>query len=199
MTTGSKPTKIDPSFYDSLDESEKKAWSLFEDGVSDRKSYFHTPIVISKSNKGVAKPRTMVLRKVNRGLLELQFHTDKRSLKVREIASDNLGAVLVYDMEYKIQIRIEAEFRIVEDLHIIQKRWSGMRDMSKECYAVGKPPGTKISDPTRLESLGDGADNFAILSASVLQMEWLYLCYKGNRRALFDYRLGECAKGWLVP
>ena len=74
-----------------------------------------------------------------------------------------------------------------------------MRDISKECYAVAKPPGTKISDPIRLEFSDDGADNFAILSARVVQMEWLYLCYKGNRRALFDYSSGTCEKGWLVP
>jgi len=194
-----KSQNIDPSFYNSLEESEKYAWSLLEAGIKDRKSYFHTPVVISKSKLGTVSPRTMVLRGVNQTALELQFHTDRRSNKVNEIALNKIGAILVYDMATKVQVRIEAEFRIVNNANTLEERWSKMGSMSKECYAVSKPPGFEVQDPSNLEFDDDGADNFSILSAKVLQMEWLYLCYKGNRRALFDYRTEQFARSWLVP
>ena len=68
MSVKSKNT--DPIFYNSLDESEKNAWSLFEAGIKDRKSYFHTPVVVSKTKTGTVNPRTMVFRAENRSALE---------------------------------------------------------------------------------------------------------------------------------
>ncbi len=197
MSVKSKNT--DPTFYNSLDESEKNAWWLFEAGIKDRKSYFHTPVVVSKTKTGAVNPRTMVLRAVNRSALELQFHTDKRSNKINEFAVNKSGAVLVYDMATKVQVRIDAEFRIIDDPAILENRWSKMKSMSKECYAVSKPPGSELKDPINVDYDVDGVSNFTILSAKVLQLEWLYLCYKGNRRALFDYRTEQPIKSWLVP
>ena len=199
MTKSQKAENKDPIFYNSLEESEKAAWSLFESGVTDRKSYFHTPIVISRTLAGSVKPRTMVLRKVIKEALELQFHTDTRSNKIEEIVENNLGAIIVYDITTKVQLRIEAKFKILEDSSVIGERWSNMKNMSKECYAVSVAPGTELQDPERLEFMDSGKHNFTILSAKVLKMEWLYLCYKGNRRASFDYRHGESVKSWLVP
>ena len=109
------------------------------------------------------------------------------------------GAVLVYDMATKVQVRIDAEFRIIDDLAILEDRWSKMKSISKECYAVSKPPGAELKDPINVDHDVDGVYNFMILSAKVLQLEWLYLCYKGNRRALFDYRTEQPVKSWLVP
>ena len=51
MSVKSKNT--DPIFYNSLDESEKNAWWLFEAGIKDRKSYFHTPVVVSKLKRAM--------------------------------------------------------------------------------------------------------------------------------------------------
>ena len=51
--------------------------------------------------------------------------------------------------------------------------------------AVSKPPGAELKDPINVDFDVDGESNFIILSAKVLQLEWLYLCYKGNRRYSF--------------
>ena len=55
-------------------------------------------------------------------------------------------------------------------------------------------------DKGREALLGEGFENFAILTATVKRMDWLYLSFRGNRRAIFDWsRTGGEDGKWLVP
>jgi len=54
-------------------------------------------------------------------------------------------------------------------------------------------------DPTPVESEA-GRKNFAIISAQIQWMEWLWLSSSGHRRASFRYTAdGKFSANWLLP
>ena len=121
-------------------------------------------------------------------------------MKVNELKTSSEGAVLFYDPKRKIQLRLRCELSIDKDSVVTNERWGEMKEMSKVCYQSNLAPGDPINDPEQVQFLGEGFENFAILTATVKRLEWLYLSFRGNRRAIFDWsRTGGENGKWLVP
>ena len=76
--------------------------------------------------------------------------------------------------------------------------------MSKICYQVSDTPGTVIKNQdgygyTPKEN-HDGKDNFIIILAKIIEIEWLYLSSEGHRRAKFTHnKNNQLEVSWLVP
>ena len=174
----------EPEFYNDITKVLPAAWDFMEEGVRD----------------GNPSSRCMVLRAVDRQKATLVFHTDRRSIKANELKSSSQGAVLFYDPKRKIQLRLRCGLSLDTDSVETNERWGKMKEMSKVCYQSNLAPGDPISDPEQVQFLGEGFENFAILTATVKRLEWLYLSFRGNRRAIFDWSRpgGEDGK-WLVP
>lgn len=191
-----------PEFYNDLDLSLRAAWSLLERGVKDRKAPAHTP-VLATNGEGVPRVRTVVLRACDREARRLRFHTDRRSHKVAEIEADPAGAVLVYDPGQKIQLRLDCQLSVHIGDELAREAWAATRDFSRICYQVMQGPGEAVSDPREVpfsqEDSNDGADHFAVISALVTRIEWLYLAAHGHRRAEFRWQDGDWQGRWLVP
>ncbi|MDG2095636.1 MAG: hypothetical protein P8J89_10250, partial [Phycisphaerales bacterium] len=64
------------SIYDSL-------WKLLEEGSSNRRHAFHTPVLATRMSSGDPDLRTVVLRRVDPRLRMVCCHTDSRSPKVQ--------------------------------------------------------------------------------------------------------------------
>jgi len=191
-----------PEFYNELDATLRAAWSLLARGAKDRKAPAHTP-VLATNGGGVPQMRTVVLRGCDGEACRLRFHTDRRSAKVAEIEADPAGAILVYDPGQKIQLRLDCRFSIHIDDDLAREAWAATRDFSRVCYQVVRAPGEAVSDPRNVpfssEASRDGADHFAVISALVTRIEWLYLAAQGHRRAEFVWQAGGWQGRWLVP
>jgi len=191
-----------PDFYNDLDLTLRAAWDLLGRGAKDRKAPAHTP-VLATNGDSAPNLRTVVLRGCDRELGRLRFHTDRRSHKVAEIEADPAGAVLVYDPGQKIQLRLDCQLSIHVDDDQAQEAWAATRDFSRVCYQVMQGPGAAVSDPREVpfsaQDSNDGADHFAVISALVTRVEWLYLAAHGHRRAEFLRRDGDWRGRWLVP
>jgi len=191
-----------PDFYNDLDLSLCAAWSLLGRGAKDRKAPAHTP-VLATSGGGRPQLRTVVLRGCDRDARRLRFHTDRRSHKVAEIAADPAGAVLVYDPKQKIQLRLDCHLSVHIGDQLAREAWAATRDFSRICYQVMRGPGEPASDPREVpfskQESNDGEDHFAVISALVTRMEWLYLAAHGHRRAEFFWQDGDWRGRWLVP
>ena len=109
-------------FENSLESMMNKAELLLLNGVSDAKSYFHTPTISTFDEDGISS-RTVVLREYNSQDRFLRFHTDYRSPKIRQINLNQIGSVHAYDHKEKIQIRLKGKLEVFHQDAITEKAW----------------------------------------------------------------------------
>lgn len=174
-----------------------------------RKSPMHTP-VIGTSDGDL---RVMVLREFNADTYQLRFHTDARSPKIGCIANDPAMAVLAYDVEGKVQIRMRGVGAVKTTGPDIDAIWDEATNFAKRCYLAEQGPSSVSARQTSglpgwAEGINPTADqiaparqNFAVLYITVTEFDWLYLANTGHRRAritILPDRAGWMGE-WLVP
>ena len=181
---------------------------MLEDAVSNRNSQFRIPTFICGFNSDI-NGRIVVLRKVDRQNNLVQFHSDIRSDKIEILKKNSSSAMLFYDKEEKIQVRLKIECIINHENNITKASWEKTQHISRKCYLVDNGPGTESDIPTSglkpeldnfdytKEQSEEGYKNFTVIQCKIKSMEWLYLAAKGHRRAKFD--LDNNKDSWLVP
>lgn len=170
--------------------------------ASNRKSPMHTPVVVTPD----ADARIMVLREFDADDWTLRFHTDARSPKVAVIGEGAAMAVLFYDPDAKIQLRIRGRGRIETDSPLAESAWRESANFARRCY-LGSAPGEEREEPSSgLPDWAEGVEpseaelavarpNFAILLIEVEQADWYWLSHEGHRRAL----VGPEEARWVTP
>ena len=197
----------EPEHDGDLDAVLAAAWRLLARGVRDRHAPAHTPALATLTAAGTPTVRTVVLRGCDPARRQLVIHTDRRSGKVAEIAACPAGMVHVYEPARKLQLRLTCHLQVHMDDALAGERWAGSRPRSRECYQVTAAPGSALADPAATvfdaAATRDGAEHFAVVSARVDALEWLYLAEAGHRRARFTWHGDEagaaCEATWLVP
>lgn len=199
---------MQPDYYENLDEIKKKIWSMLDDAVTNRSSSFRIPVFIC-GNQSDFDGRIVVLRKSDQINNLLQYHTDIRSDKIAKLKLNKNAAMIFYDKEEKIQVRLKVECVINHNNKITKESWLKTQHISRKCYLVDEGPGTKSDTPTSglrpeldnfeftFEQSEQGYKNFTVIQCNIKSMEWLYLAAKGHRRARFDLALNQ--KTWLTP
>jgi pyridoxamine 5'-phosphate oxidase len=196
---------------DDLDMIFADIWQRLVRGKADRHSAFHTPVVASVDCEGAPQQRVMVLRKVDKDAATLRFHTDARSAKAVQLATNARVSVIGYDAGAKIQIRVSGHGRVETDTALAVDSWASSVPSSRRCYLAEVAPGSKTDAPTsglpthvenRVPTLLEtepGRINFAVLVVEMDHLEWLYLASDGHRRAEFVRRDDGWQGQWLVP
>ena len=125
------------------------------------------------------------------------------------LKKNSKAAMLFYDKEEKIQVRLKVECIVNHKNNITKESWLKTGHMSRKCYLVDNGPGTESDNPTSglkpeldnfeftMEQSEVGYKNFTVIQCKVKNIEWLYLAAKGHRRAKFD--LENNKDNWLVP
>ena len=195
-------------YYEDFTEIKKKIWSMFDNAVKDRGSPFRIPVFICGGQDDF-DGRIVVLRKSDRENNLVQYHSDIRSNKIAKLKSNKNAAMLFYDKEEKIQVRLRVECIVNHENDITKQSWLKTGHMSRKCYLVDNGPGTESPSPTSglkpeldnfeftMEQSEVGYKNFTVIQCTIKSMEWLYLAAKGHRRARFD--IGNNKEQWLVP
>ena len=201
-----------PDHYNDLAATLKFAWQMIGRGVQDRRSAFHTPVLATHSVDG-PQARVLVLRACDAAARRLTFHTDTRSAKIPELASDPRAALTFYDAARKVQLRINGIGRVHAGDALSRQRWAASRPSSLRCY-LGAQPGAVSPEPTsglpaqvlgrepELSELASAEPYFAVIDVTVQRLEWLYLHTRGQRRALFVWDAAgeqDCSMQWLNP
>ena len=199
---------MQPAYYEDLQEIIKKIWLMLDDAVSNRSSPFRIPVFICGEQKDF-DGRIVVIRKSDQLNNIVQYHSDIRSDKIAKIKNNKNAAMLFYDKEEKIQIRLKVECSINYNNKITKEAWLKTGHMSRKCYLVDNGPGTESLRPTSglkpnldnfkftIEQSEDGYKNFTVIQCKIKSIEWLYLAAKGHRRARFD--LDKKKEFWIVP
>jgi len=199
---------MQPAYYENFVEIKKKIWLMLDDAITNRASPFRIPVFICGDQSDL-DGRIVVLRKSNQSNSVVQYHSDIRSDKISKLKNNKNAAMLFYDKEEKIQVRLKVECVINHNNKITKDSWLKTGHMSRKCYLVDNGPGTVSSDPTSglkpeldnfkfsMEQSEEGYRNFTVIQCKIKSMEWLYLAAKGHRRARFE--LDNNKEYWLIP
>ena len=199
---------MQPAYYEDFSEIKKKIWSMLDDAVTNRSSQFRIPTFICGHNNDI-DGRIVVLRKSDQQNNLVQFHSDIRSDKIELLKKNSNAALLFYDKDEKIQVRLKVNCTINHKNDITKSSWGKTQHISRKCYLVDNGPGTESEVPTSglkpeldnfdytKEQSEQGYKNFTVIQCKIKSIEWLYLAAKGHRRAKFD--LENNKNTWLVP
>ena len=199
---------MQPAYYEDFNEIKKKIWSMLDDAVTNRSSQFRIPTFICGHNNDI-DGRIVVLRKADQQNNLVQFHSDIRSDKIEFLKNNPNAALLFYDKDEKIQVRLKVNCVINHKNDITKISWEKTQHISRKCYLVDNGPGTESDIPTSglkpeldnfdytKEQSEEGYKNFTVIQCKIKSIEWLYLAAKGHRRARFN--LENNKDTWLVP
>ena len=199
---------MQPAYYENFVEIKKKIWLMLDDAITNRASPFRIPVFIC-GDQSDFDGRIVVLRKSIQSNNVIQYHSDIRSDKISKLKNNKNAAMLFYDKEEKIQVRLKVECVINHNNKITKESWLKTGHMSRKCYLVESGPGTETSSPTSglkpeldnfkfsMEQSEEGYKNFTVIQCKIKSMEWLYLAAKGHRRARFE--LDNNKEYWLIP
>jgi pyridoxine/pyridoxamine 5'-phosphate oxidase len=177
--------------YNNKSEILKRANFLLKDGVKNRESMFHTPIISSFSHQHISS-RVMVLRAHNATQRTMRFHSDFRSDKVKEMLDDPRTSIIAYDPALKTQIRLVGKSKIHHNNKNSLKAWDESQAISKKCYSVKDGSSHKAEKPEIYDfhmkdiKLEDGYANFCTIEFNYHSLEFLYLQRQGHRRCKFN-------------
>ena len=199
---------MQPAYYEDFSEIIKKIWLMLDDAITNRSSQFRTPTFICGDQLDF-DGRIVVLRKSDQKNNLLQFHSDIRSDKIEKLKKNSKAAMLFYDKEEKIQVRLKVDCTINHENDVAKDSWSKTQHISRKCYLVDNGPGSETEIPTSglkpeldnfdytKEQSEQGYRNFTVIQCEVKLIEWLYLAAKGHRRARFN--LENNKNTWLIP
>ena len=148
---------MQPAYYEDFSEIKKKIWSMLNNAVKDRSSPFRIPVFIC-GNQSDFDGRIVVLRKSDGANNLVQYHSDIRSDKIAKLKANKNAAMLFYDKEEKIQVRLKVECTVNHKNDITKKSWLKTGHMSRKCYLVDNRPGAESDNPT--SGLKPELDNF---------------------------------------
>ena len=199
---------MQPAYYEDFSEIIKKIWLMLDDAITNRGSQFRIPSFICGDQTDF-DGRIVVLRKSDQKNNTVQFHSDIRSDKIDKLKKNPKAAMLFYDKEEKIQVRLKVECVINHNNDVTKESWSKTQHISRKCYLVDNGPGSESETPTSglkpelnnfeftMEQSEKGYKNFTVIKCKIKSIEWLYLAAKGHRRAKFNLETNKDT--WLVP
>lgn len=199
----------------SLTQVERASWqqlaaALAPDSKSPSPDAAFRTMTLATCTPNGADARTVILRQVDANRKYVWFHTDARSAKVIELESQPSAALLFWNAERQVQLRMLIETRLHTDDYVADEQWSRLWVGSRKMYLSEHTPASVLPAPYPgfPASLGDGLPsageseagrpNFAVIECRVLSMEYLHLSRSGHTRARFQYEPIENFV-WLAP
>ncbi len=193
----------------SLADLERDVWQQLSAALTRDKDGFKTMTLATCTATG-ADARMVVLRQVDEKHKYIWFHTDARAEKVIQLEAHPNAALLFWDEERQVQLRLITETRLHTDDYVSDEQWEGVWAGGRKTYLSERTPGSEQPNPYPgfPEHLGEnlptqeeseaGRKNFAVIECRVLIMEYLHLSRSGQTRAEFQYEpVGKMV--WLAP
>lgn len=190
----------------SLDGVDISAWRALENAAIDSDSAFRFLNFCSVDTEGRPQARMVVLRHADRSTRLLEFHTDVRSQKWREIAANPQVTVLGYCNQTRLQLRLQGTAeQYASQSELATAAWSKLPARTQRTY-TGGPPGDKqifdIADEhakSEPDTETEGKRHFGVLLVRVTQLDWYQLQKENNQRALISYADGLTSRHWITP
>jgi general stress protein 26 len=180
-----------------------EAWARLERAANERSDPHRLCAFASLGQTGDPDVRYLILRGAERGSARLWFHTDRRSAKAATLRSNPRVALVSYDANSEIQLRVKGSVRLHEDDGITRRHWEQLGVAVRLGYESPAPPGapTPHADP-RMDEIrenvaegrnDEGLANLMVIVVDVESIDWLQLGEPAHRRAVM--RVGEA---WIA-
>ena len=198
--------------YSNLDSVLTHVWSELE-AAAEEPGHPFRQLTFGTIHEEQPDLRTVVLRRANGAERQLQFHSDRRSRKVRAIGEHDRVAWHGWDADAREQVRLYGRASIHLDDEVAMDLWEHESPRSLAVYARPTAPGTALdepgdglrpavkSEPVTEDDVAEGRQYFAAIRTTVERVEWLHLHPDGHYRARFAYQDSEeSVQGtWVVP
>lgn len=179
-----------------------QVWIELARATQDRHHAWRTPVLATIDPDGSPRARSVVLRRAQASAQSLDFYTDGRSPKVRELQHQPRAQCVFWSARLGWQLRIQVVCSVFLLGPEVDRVWSQIKP-SKAAgdYLSPAAPGalqnnqaTQINAQQATEPTGPD-HHLAIVRAQVCQMDWLELSRNGHRRAQFT----PTSWDWLTP
>ncbi len=196
-----------------LDGMDTLIWQSLEGGATGNKHPWSIGCLMTIKKTGddshCPSGRTVVLRGCDVFSRTVDFYTDVRSAKVKELELSG-GALcwLFYEPSTKIQLRLQGTATVVNDQRA-DAAWEAVTLQSRSAYLSVDPPGKQVwsqQPPSTAERFLNqsesevGRESFRLVRTQVHSVDWLYLRQGGHVRASLTYGAqGSDEVCWLVP
>lgn len=185
-----------------------RAWDYLRAGASDGRAPFTVMQAATIGRSSAPSVRNVILRYVYEAEHVIDFYTDVRSEKAAEIRADPRIALVGYDPEGMVQLRLEGVASVLTEGTDKKRAWDASRLRSLVLYRTPVPPGTSIDRPDdAYPAQSDGHDinlagyqNFCIVRVSLKTLEVLDLSVPAaHKRARYSRTGNEWEGQWIVP
>lgn len=196
---------------DDLDRLWELVWERLLASPHDRADPFRLPAVGTMSRERGPAVRTVVLRAVDRHERALICHTDRRSPKIAELASDARLAWHFWDPAHQVQLRFNSTAAIHTDDRFAESCWQACPLGSRLGYLRTNNPGAPLPHASSglpaavegrtlsAEELEAGRTHFAVIRAIVHHLDFYQIGEGGQRRAHFSVGADGRSQNWCSP
>jgi len=185
------------------EEELARIWAQLTRGAADKRSALNTPAIATVSTDGAPSIRTVVLRAVRPADRLLQFHTDPRSAKFAELATDARVSWHFWEPRQKVQLRVATQASLHHGDAVARTVWGGLHSGGRRIYRQAASPGGVVNDPAAASDTlileADAFENFAVVNTTAIRIEWLHLATTGHRRAHWVWDDAQWSGAWLAP
>ena len=179
-----------------LTEIEAALWQELRGAVRDKAHGWRTPVLATVATRGdevAADARTVVLREVNVAARELLFYSDARAPKAGQLREHPQATLVMWCKVLAWQLRCRVRLSLQEEGLAVSSRWATLKhSAAAQDYLSPLSPGSPL---TGTAPAAGQRENFAVVTATVDEIDWLELHPKGHRRARFGPGVAE----WIQP
>jgi hypothetical protein len=180
------------SRIESLQLIERACWLALAEATREREHPWRV-MTLATVDGDRADARSVVLRDVDEARRRLVFYADARSPKIAQMSANPGGVLVGWWPRPGWQLRLRTTLTVQTGGLEVSSRWARVKlSPSAHDYLAALPPGTPVD---RYQPERGSREHFAVVTASVEEMDWLELHAEGHRRA----RLAGAASTWLTP
>lgn len=177
---------------ESLHMVERACWLGLADAARDREHPWRVMTLATVDGQS-ADARSIVLRDIDESKRRVIFYTDARSPKVAQMRAAPQGVLVGWWPDNGWQLRLRVQLAIETSGLEVSSRWARVKlSPSAHDYLAALPPGTPVD---RYQPERGSREHFAVVTATIADMDWMELHAEGHRRA----RLAGPASTWLTP
>ncbi|MDA0226762.1 MAG: pyridoxamine 5'-phosphate oxidase family protein [Proteobacteria bacterium] len=178
-------------------EIREQIWRELARASRDHHHAWRTPVLATAGGDGFPNARVVVLREVDVTQQTLRVYTDSRSPKVKDLLCESRALFVFWSARLKWQLRASVAVSVETAGPAVQTRWQRVsQSASAVDYLSPVAPGDDVAESAQdAPPSVDAGHYFALLTAQIVEMDWLELNREGHRRA----SLTAGSWRWLAP